>query len=377
MSGSVTRQPDGMQPDRALTGWNADDVLGLQSLETFRWFDMHMHAGFVRDRQALAAQTQEAGLFLYSTSVSLNDFLESRMAYEAWPQVQVGLGLHPWWIAAGVAPSQMAKPGLLVAVPPGWIAGAIAEDRAQIADVDQNWISGETRGLPASVDLEEIERQLVEVLGDLKREHPDARSFAPSFKEALILADLAKSWPLIGEIGIDTWPRTLAQAPLWVQRKVFSIICSTAAIGAHLLSIHASGKEAATACMDVLEETGCTENPEATIIFHWFSGSSAELARARKLGCWFSIGVHGLEMRKRRSYARETGSRHLLLETDLPEDLGDELTADEIIDQLEQAATILSQALGQDMVATLRTNSTQVLIALTGKMKQLRQLRKL
>lgn len=365
MSGSVACRPDGMQPDRAVTGWNAGGALDSKSLETLCWFDMHMHAGFARDRQALATQAQEAGLFLYSTSVSLDDFLESLMAYGTWPQVQVGLGLHPWWIAPDMAPSQVAKPGLPAQIPPAWLAGAEAEGRVQTAGDNWETVPELTQSLPAPVDLEEIGRQLEELLCNLEREHPEARSFAPAFKEALIIADLARSWPLMGEIGIDTWPKTLTQAPLWVQRQVFSIICSAAATGAHLLSIHASGKEAATACLDVLEGTGCAENPGTTVIFHWFSGSSAELARARKLGCWFSVGIHGLELKKWKSYAREIGSKHLLLETDLPEDPGDELTAEEILGQLEQAATILSQALGQDMAETLRANSAQVLIALT------------
>ena len=55
-------------------------------------------------------------------------------------------------------------------------------------------------------------------------------------------------------------------------------------------------------------------------IFHWFSGSSAQLKRARDLGCFFSVNAFMLQTKRGREYAKAIPLDRLLIETDLPEE---------------------------------------------------------
>ena len=70
--------------------------------------------------------------------------------------------------------------------------------------------------------------------------------------------------------------------------------------------------------MDMLEEYELLE--DNTIIFHWFSGSSAQLKRARDLGCFFSVNAFMLQTKRGREYAKAIPLDRLLIETDLPEE---------------------------------------------------------
>ena len=71
--------------------------------------------------------------------------------------------------------------------------------------------------------------------------------------------------------------------------------------------------------MDILEEYELLE--DNTIIFHWFSGSSAQLKRARELGCFFSVNAFMLQTKRGREYAKAIPLDRLLIETDLPEEM--------------------------------------------------------
>ena len=70
--------------------------------------------------------------------------------------------------------------------------------------------------------------------------------------------------------------------------------------------------------MDMLEKYELLE--DNTIIFHWFSGSSAQLKRARDLGCFFSVNAFMLQTKRGREYAKAIPLDRLLIETDLPEE---------------------------------------------------------
>ena len=71
--------------------------------------------------------------------------------------------------------------------------------------------------------------------------------------------------------------------------------------------------------MDMLEEYELLE--DNTIIFHWFSDSSAQLKRARELGCFFSVNAFMLQTKRGREYAKAIPLDRLLIETDLPEEM--------------------------------------------------------
>ena len=87
----------------------------------------------------------------------------------------------------------------------------------------------------------------------------------------------------IGEIGLDFAPRRAESAQL--QRTVFARIA--AASRGKVLSVHAV--KSVGVALDLMESVGLVapgapqgpQNPQGTaVIFHWFSGSGVELARA-------------------------------------------------------------------------------------------------
>ncbi|MBE7520715.1 MAG: TatD family hydrolase [Thermoflexaceae bacterium] len=116
---------------------------------------------------------------------------------------------------------------------------------------------------------------------------------------------------VVGEVGLDGSPalRLHRQAQLRVFRSVLTM-CSKE--GGRLLSIHSRG--ATTAVLDCLHEV-----PESGLaLLHWFSGSRAELDRANRMGCWFSVGPAMLAGAKGRMLLGEMPRDRVVCETDAP-----------------------------------------------------------
>lgn len=131
----------------------------------------------------------------------------------------------------------------------------------------------------------------------------------------------------IGEVGLDFG--RAHEATRGAQLTAFERIaraCAEHPVGGRTLSIHAV--HAAGAAMDALEEYGLVKH--AACIFHWFSGTSEELVRARCLGCYFSVNEMMLATRKGREYARIVPEERLLLETDAPPGLDTPYSAAEL-----------------------------------------------
>lgn len=177
------------------------------------------------------------------------------------------------------------------------------------------------------------------------------------------LCELLPDVRLVGEIGLDAAPR---RAGTWdAQLAAFEHICRTCAEASDparpkVLSIHAV--RAATAVLDVLEQTGASER--CRCVLHWFSGSSEELWRAVRLGCWFSLGERSLATRRGREYARVLPMARLLSETDLPEEkesaLGAELLTASLGHTVEEMARVRDVGRGE-IVTQLRENAEALL----------------
>ena len=76
-------------------------------------------------------------------------------------------------------------------------------------------------------------------------------------------------------------------------------------------------------------------NPDSpAIIFHWFSGTSDELVRARDADCYFSVNERMLASKRGREYARQIPLDRLLLETDAPAEANAETSAQSLIRSL-------------------------------------------
>lgn len=166
--------------------------------------------------------------------------------------------------------------------------------------------------------------------------------------------ELARASSLIGEVGLDFSPAHATSAHL--QTEAFARLtraCAEHPRAGRTISIHAA--RSAETALDTLERTGLITR--ARCIFHWFSGTSNDLARLRALGCYVSVNERMLATKRGREYARQMPLDRLLLETDAPSHAGEAITIDALEGALmrtaEQLAAIHCVELGQllDVVA--------------------------
>lgn len=259
------------------------------------YYDMHCHLAFSPDARAAAVDMRQQGVGGICVTVTPDEYklasLDMAGELERNPQLKLGVGLHPWWLADGAS-------------------GSDAVDK------------------------------LVGYLGQTR---------------------------YIGEIGLDFAPRRAESAQL--QRTMFARIASMAK--GKVLSVHAV-KSAAVA-LDLMESVGLItpggvqgpENPDGTaVIFHWFSGTGAELARAIDCGCFFSINPRMLSTKRGRAYIRQIPESKLLLESDLPPAAGDAFSAREVRGLLETSVERMAELRGShfdELAAKIAENSAALL----------------
>ena len=153
--------------------------------------------------------------------------------------------------------------------------------------------------------------------------------------EVNLLCEVAAQERYIGEVGLDFSARFAESEPL--QMQALDRLCDTLVqhpLAGRVISIHAV--RSAGTVLDVLESHGLlTPNPDfPVIIFHWFSGTSDELVRARNAGCYFSVNERMLASKRGREYARQIPLDRLLLETDAPAEANAETSAQSLIRSL-------------------------------------------
>ena len=233
--------------------------------DSFALADMHCHLDFSSDMAALAQLAQVHSVAAFSNTVTPESYLAASKALASFPNVRVGVGLHPWWVADG------------------------------------------------RCGAEQVE----------------------------LTCRLIQETRFVGEVGLDFAPRR--EGTFETQLDAFErIIDACCAQGGKVISIHAV--RSATAVLDVLERHHATRSNAC--ILHWFSGSSQELARARELGCHFSVNPNMLATKRGRAYVRQIPPGRLLLETDLPDEGTDAAQAGPAwIAQLEHAAQMLGEIL--------------------------------
>lgn len=167
----------------------------------------------------------------------------------------------------------------------------------------------------------------------------------------------ARRSTFVGEVGLDFSKRH--EGTKEAQLRAFEAICSAAPEGA-ILSIHSVS--AAQTALDVLASTGALER--CRCVFHWFSGTSTELDRARRAGCWFSIGERSLATRRGSEYARQVPAVRILTETDLPERPGAPVDAATHLASVQRAVAGIARARGvgeQEARALVLANSLTLL----------------
>lgn len=120
----------------------------------------------------------------------------------------------------------------------------------------------------------------------------------------------------IGEVGLDFASRWAKARD--AQVAAFARALDACSGGGKVVSIHAV--RSASTVLDMLEARGsCGKN---ACMMHWFSGTSDELARAIRLGCYFSVNPRMMMTKRGRAYVRAMPVGRLLLETDMPTDEG-------------------------------------------------------
>lgn len=151
----------------------------------------------------------------------------------------------------------------------------------------------------------------------------------------------------VGEVGLDFSPPHVAtrQAQMAVLLQVADV-CGR--VGGKVVSLHAV--RAVDDVLDVLEGTGAlAEAAGNACIIHWFSGTSDQLTRARRLGAFFSVNPRMLQSKRGRAYAQAIPGNRLLLETDLPAQAGASWDAERVRQLLGQTACQLAELRGEDV----------------------------
>lgn len=162
--------------------------------------------------------------------------------------------------------------------------------------------------------------------------------------EVDLLCELATQERYIGEVGLDFSPRFAGTEGL--QTQTFERLCQTLSqhsIPRRALSIHAV--RSAETVLDILETNSLFNNsPDSpAIIFHWFSGTSDELNRARNVGCYFSINERMLATKRGREYTRQIPLDRLLLETDAPAQPQADASAQQLITSLKSVSRHIAE----------------------------------
>lgn len=152
-------------------------------------------------------------------------------------------------------------------------------------------------------------------------------------------AAMAAQCNYVGEIGLDFSPARAQNAA--AQLAAFEQIvraCTDHPSDGRVISLHAV--RSASAALDVLERHDLPR--QATCIFHWFSGTSEDLVRLRRLGCYVSVNDRMLAARRGREYARQIPTERLLLETDAPQRQDTPCTVTQIEESLERTVRELA-----------------------------------
>lgn len=162
--------------------------------------------------------------------------------------------------------------------------------------------------------------------------------------EVNLLCEVAAQERYIGEVGLDFSARFAGSEPLQIQaldRLCDALVQSP--LAGRVISIHAA--RSAGTVLDALESYGLlTPSPNSpVIIFHWFSGTSDELVRARNAGCYFSVNERMLASKRGREYARQIPLDRLLLETDAPAEPQADASARQLITSLKSASLHIAE----------------------------------
>lgn len=318
-------------------------------------YDLHCHLDFARDAHLVAQDAASLGIHALTCTVTPEGYEKARAAFAPWPALRVGLGMHPWWVADGRCGEEAVARFEKLAAKARFIgeigldfAGARGEETCRARQV-----AAFERALAACCEGEPTDA------GGSAYGSADADA-APAGRgvdaNASVLADadanaVDTSAPANADIGAP------ADAGADTPENENAVRASTTP---KVISLHAV--RAASDVLDALTRAGALE--QHACVFHWFSGTSDELVRAVRAGCFFSVGPRMLKTKRGRAYARAIPARQLLLETDAPPRADTPWSARTWRSGLEEALYMLAETReenARDLAATLAQNSTRLL----------------
>ena len=184
---------------------------------------------------------------------------------------------------------------------------------------------------------------------------------AESERQGARAAEMAASWDLVGEVGLDFSGAHAGtrQAQLSAFEGIVEA-CAAHPREGRVLSIHAV--RSADIALDILERYDMAGG--ATCIFHWFSGSSADFDRLRRLGCHISVNERMLASKRGREYARQMPLSRLHLESDAPPQLDAPYSAEELDRSLSRSLDALARIRGaerEELAAHIAQTSSRLL----------------
>lgn len=364
---------------------------GVKLAETL--YDLHCHLDFARDAHLVAQDAASLGIHALTCTVTPEGYERARATLAPWPNLRVGLGLHPWWVADGRCGEEAVARFEKLAAKARFIgeigfdfAGARGEEACrarQVAALERAlaacceggstdaggsaYGSAETNAAPADGGVDANASALADAGANAARANTSARARA--------CADATGTSAPV-DAGADTSANEGISAPANMvpagaapmsasvladaERNADADAALTSDTTPKVISLHAV--RAASDVLDALTRAGALK--QHACVFHWFSGTSDELVRAVRAGCFFSVGPRMLKTKRGRAYARAIPARQLLLETDAPPRADTPWSAQTWRSELEEALRMLAETReenARDLAATLAQNSAHLL----------------
>ena len=122
-----------------------------------------------------------------------------------------------------------------------------------------------------------------------------------------------------------------------------------------MVSIHSL--KAANTVIDILKKYKRKTNNK--YIFHWFTGSTAQLEKAIEIGCYFSINPGMLKTKSGLEIIKKVPLDRILVETDAPFALKVK-NMDGIEQELNRIVSKISDVVGQNMCDIVHENSIEI-----------------
>ena len=71
--------------------------------------DAHCHLDFMSNGEEVARAAQQDGMTIFANTVTPSGFTAAKARFQAYPNVFVGLGMHPWWVDASFDAGQFER----------------------------------------------------------------------------------------------------------------------------------------------------------------------------------------------------------------------------------------------------------------------------